>query len=349
MDADFTEIIAPPPQAAPAEGTADAKDSLLSMSLDDIIRERDATRRKSGGGGGGAGGKAKERRSLGGAAKSGAPYGAKRAPAPGGAAPAAPGVPGNRVYFGNLSFTTTWKQVKDVVTAAGFHGHRVEIAQKPGAGGESVSAGYGVVTFPSAADAARAIATLNNAELDGRRMFVRADREANLTAPARSGPGPAYVAPQGGYQQQQQQQPRFQPQQQGYGGGGGYPQQGFGGGGYPQQGFGGARPVEVTHTRVVVEKRAPAGGSADAPAKPSIKVAGLPFDINSAELARIFSECGKATATVATHPDGRSRGFGIVAFEGKNAAAAVAAAVREFDGAKVNDRAIRVTAVQQHQ
>ncbi|KAG8916462.1 hypothetical protein FRC01_003130 [Tulasnella sp. 417] len=83
------------------------------------------------------------------------------------------------------------------------------------------SRGFGFVTFGSDAEAQNAIASLNEQELDGRRIKV------NLANARPSGGGSrgGYGGGGGGYQQQ----PRGN-----YGGGGGYNQ-----GGYNQGGYGG--------------------------------------------------------------------------------------------------------------
>ena len=81
------------------------------------------------------------------------------------------GAPGTRVYVGNLSWETTWQSLKDHFRQAGEVVH-ADVMMHDGR-----SKGCGIVAFQSPAEAANAIATLSETELDGRHIFVREDRE----------------------------------------------------------------------------------------------------------------------------------------------------------------------------
>jgi RNA recognition motif-containing protein len=83
-----------------------------------------------------------------------------------------------RVYVGNLSWQTSWQSLKDHFRQAG------EVLHADVMMADGRSKGCGIVAFASAADAANAIATLTETELDGRNIFVREDREA---APSQHG------------------------------------------------------------------------------------------------------------------------------------------------------------------
>jgi hypothetical protein len=109
----------------------------------------------------------------------------QHAPAPvfggggGGFAPAVAAVAGGggtRVYVGNLSWETSWQDLKDHFRAAGEVSHADVMMEHDGR-----SKGCGIVSFVSARDAGNAIASLHDSELQGRKIFVREDREA--TAP----------------------------------------------------------------------------------------------------------------------------------------------------------------------
>ncbi|KAF1793248.1 Nucleotide-binding alpha-beta plait domain [Phytophthora cactorum] len=86
---------------------------------------------------------------------------------------------GCRVYVGNLSWSIKWQDLKDHMQAAG----PVELATVLEWNGRSK--GCGVVTYATEEAAQNAIATLNDTELGGRKIFVREDREAQPTAAAK--------------------------------------------------------------------------------------------------------------------------------------------------------------------
>ena len=89
---------------------------------------------------------------------------------------------GTRVYVGNLSWETSWQDLKDHFRAAGEVSHADVMQEHDGR-----SKGCGIVSFASARDAANAIRQLHDTELQGRKIFVREDREA--AAPAGKGKG----------------------------------------------------------------------------------------------------------------------------------------------------------------
>ena len=84
------------------------------------------------------------------------------------------------MYVGNLSWHTSWQSLKDHFRQAGEVVH-ADVMQHDGR-----SKGCGIVAFATAQEAANAIATLGETELDGRTIFVREDREA---APPTAGSG----------------------------------------------------------------------------------------------------------------------------------------------------------------
>ena len=80
------------------------------------------------------------------------------------------------VYVGNLSYKTTWQDLKDHMRQAG-NVDNANILSSPGPDGRSK--GCGVVVFQHPKDAMRAIKTLQDSVLDGRELFIREDRESN--------------------------------------------------------------------------------------------------------------------------------------------------------------------------
>lgn len=100
---------------------------------------------------------------------------------------AGPGDANRRVFVGNLSFHTSWQELKDHMRSAGEVTHAQVLT-----GGDGRSKGCGIVEFAAAQDAANAIATLHDTELNGRLIFVREDRES-------VGGGGGQRAQQGGF------------------------------------------------------------------------------------------------------------------------------------------------------
>ena len=111
-----------------------------------------------------------------------APYGAPPRPAQRGGAGGMRGgfgapAPGTSVYVGNLSWDVSWQDLKDHFKQVGNVVH-ADVMLEPGT---TRSKGCGLVTFANAKDAATAISTLHDTELNGRLIFVREDRESGST------------------------------------------------------------------------------------------------------------------------------------------------------------------------
>ena len=77
-----------------------------------------------------------------------------------------------KVYVGNLAFATTWWKLKDHMRLAG-NVDKADIIK----GADGRSKGCGLVIYQDAHGAERAIKNLHDSELDGRKIFVREDRE----------------------------------------------------------------------------------------------------------------------------------------------------------------------------
>ncbi|QDZ24587.1 RNA-binding domain-containing protein [Chloropicon primus] len=123
---------------------------------------------------------------------------------------------GKRCYVGNLSWRTSWQDLKDHFRQVG-NVVFAEVMMEPGS--ERRSKGCGIVEFETPEEAARAIVELHDSVLEGRKIMVREDREDyELKRRGQGGGGGG-----GGYGQRPPREPR-QPRH--YGGGGG----GMGGG-----------------------------------------------------------------------------------------------------------------------
>ena len=92
---------------------------------------------------------------------------------------------GKRVFVGNLSYNTSWQDLKDAMREAG----EVAFAEVLVDAASGRSRGCGVVEFARAEDAENAIATLQEAEIGGRPVFVREDRDRAGGAFAKGGRG----------------------------------------------------------------------------------------------------------------------------------------------------------------
>ena len=79
---------------------------------------------------------------------------------------------GKNVYVGNLAWTVSWQDLKDHFKTIGPV-LNADVMQEA----DGRSKGCGLVTFQNKRDADRAIAELHDTELDGRKIFVREDRE----------------------------------------------------------------------------------------------------------------------------------------------------------------------------
>lgn len=100
----------------------------------------------------------------------------------------------NRVFVGNLAWNTSWQNLKDHMRDAGdvvyadiFYERRSGPHHQPGR--RPRSKGCGVVEYESVEDAQNAINTLNETELDGRKIFIQPDKKPDFPI-SRPGPRP---------------------------------------------------------------------------------------------------------------------------------------------------------------
>lgn len=84
------------------------------------------------------------------------------------------GEPGCQLFVTNLSYDTTWRELKDHFRQCG-EVERAEVMETP----DGKKKGFGTVRFFSKSDAEAAIARMNGVELQGRALDVRLDNKAN--------------------------------------------------------------------------------------------------------------------------------------------------------------------------
>ncbi|OWZ13208.1 RNA binding protein [Phytophthora megakarya] len=149
---------------------SDDTEKKLDMSLDQIVQEQKEATANSG--------KAKSTKRADRIAQS-SPYQARHGRHGDGDEDMEQMPVGCRVYVGNLSWSIKWQDLKDHMQAAGS----VELATVLEWNGRSK--GCGVVTYATEEAAQNAIATLNDTELGGRKIFVREDREAQASSTAK--------------------------------------------------------------------------------------------------------------------------------------------------------------------
>lgn len=83
-----------------------------------------------------------------------------------------------RLYVGNLAFRTSWQGLKDHFKKAGEVTYAKVITEnRTTQSGRPISKGWGIVEYATISDAQKAIDELHDSELDGRKIFIREDRE----------------------------------------------------------------------------------------------------------------------------------------------------------------------------
>ena len=92
----------------------------------------------------------------------------------GGAAVQVNHLAGRQLYVGNLSFDTTWQDLKDHFNIEDCPVQRAEVGQHP----DGRSKGWGTIRYATPDHANAAIENLNGTELDGRVIEVRLDNQA---------------------------------------------------------------------------------------------------------------------------------------------------------------------------
>eukprot|EP01061_Rhynchopus_euleeides_P018291 TRINITY_DN3022_c0_g1_i7.p1 TRINITY_DN3022_c0_g1~~TRINITY_DN3022_c0_g1_i7.p1 ORF type:complete len:240 (+),score=89.29 TRINITY_DN3022_c0_g1_i7:62-781(+) len=80
---------------------------------------------------------------------------------------------GRRLYVGNLPYTTRWQELKDLFIQGGANVVYANVKEDR----QGRSAGCGIVEFATAREAANAMMTMNDWEIQGRRIFVRQDKD----------------------------------------------------------------------------------------------------------------------------------------------------------------------------
>ena len=233
-----------------------------------------------------------------------------------------------RVYVGNLAFSVGWQDLKDFFRERIGEVVRVEIISYP----SGRSKGCAIVEFATVEDAARAINECSNEEIQGRKIFLREDREEkgfSTRGQQFAGQYPAYPAGRGGaamgvvgggYPPQQQRGPSIYNQAV-PGRGGGFVPRGGGRGGY-----GGGPPFD------------PAFGGPRGPPPPTgnndgtqVYIGNLPWRTSWQELKDLGAQFGEVHRSDVAQDrfTGRSKGFGTLKFASPDQAQAAIEALND--------------------
>ncbi|ETL85524.1 hypothetical protein L917_14946 [Phytophthora nicotianae] len=335
---------------------SDDTEKKLEMSLDEIVQERKADAAATANASA-TGGKAKSTKRAERIAQS-SPYQSRhvRHGGDGDVEIEQTSSVGCRVYVGNLSWSIKWQDLKDHMQAAG----PVELATVLEWNGRSK--GCGIVTYATEEAAQNAIATLNDTELGGRKIFVREDREAQPTSTTKPKRGfRVYVGNLSWNVKWQELKDHMKKAgtvvhadvlelANGRSKGCGLVE-------YATEEEAAKAIAELNNTELegrlifVREDREPEGGSISKFAKRAaaprgsgegrqLYVGNLPWDTNWQQLKDLFRTVGDVErADIAEYPDGRSRGFGIIRYT--NASDAWQA-IERLNGLEIEGRLIEV-------
>lgn len=140
------------------EGAADAIEKLTDTELKGrkIFVREDREDGKRGGGGG---------------ARSSAPA---NAAAPADTKADENKVEGSQLFIGNLSWDTTWQELKEYFATTGGDVQRADVA----VGHDGRKKGFGFIRYATAEEASAAIEKMNGVEFMGRKLEVRLDNKA---------------------------------------------------------------------------------------------------------------------------------------------------------------------------
>jgi RNA recognition motif-containing protein len=216
---------------------------------------------------------------------------------------------GTSVYVWNLSYETSWQDLKDHMRAAGNVDNATILT-----GPDGRSIGCGIVVYQHPKEAARAIRELQNSELNERPLYVREDRV------------------QGGGGRGGRTGGRGSGRDGGRGGRGA-------GRGPPREFRGGATPTggDPLDGELRTPRGEPRGGESSGT---QLFISNLSFDTSWQNLKDHFRQCGEVEhVNVMEGPGGRKKGVGTVRM---SSAAAAQEAVAKLNGVELDGRNLEV-------
>ncbi|KAL3759723.1 hypothetical protein ACHAWU_008217 [Discostella pseudostelligera] len=262
----------------------------------------------------------------------------------------------NRVYVGNLSWSTSWQDLKDHMREVGDVQYAKILQDRDGR-----SKGCGIVEFTSPEGASDAIEKLTDSELKGRKIFVREDREEGGGGSRRGGAAAgAAGGGGGGGEGEAPPTPAESANATTSGGGGGGGRGGGrqnngrrgggrgGGGGGGRGGGGGASKPTAAEGGAKAEggdDNATAAADASAPTTTyeegsQLFIGNLSWETGWQDLKDHFRQIGEVDrADVAEGRDGRKKGFGFIRYASAKDAAR---AIEELNGVEFMGRTLEV-------
>lgn len=251
-------------------------------------------------------------------------------------------MPSNRVYVGNLSWSTSWQDLKDHMRDVGDVQYAKVLQDRDGR-----SKGCGIVEFTTDEGAKDAIEKLTDTELKGRKIFVREDREDGAGGGEGGGGG-------GGGGEGGERAPR-PPRNENNGGGRGGDRGGGRGGGRGRgrgdrnknnNGDNDDRAPREPRERAPPKVESSADGEeGDKDTPPAVEgaslfIGNLSWETGWQELKEHFATIGEVLrADVAVGRDGRKKGFGFIRYG--NAEDAIKA-IAELNGLEYMGRSLEV-------
>ncbi|OLL22485.1 putative RNA-binding protein [Neolecta irregularis DAH-3] len=223
---------------------------------------------------------------------------------------------GTQLFINHLPYTVGWQDLKDLFRPVG-NVVRADVHSTF----DGRPKGTGIVVFETPAEAQAAIHQFNGYDLQGRNIEVREDRFPQNGLGGRFG-GRGSFGGRGGFRG------GFQSSRGGFGAGRG----GFQGGYNSYQ----TQPVVKTNE---FTDGALGGGSPSA----TIHVDNLPWSTSNDDLVELFTTIGKVErAEMQFEPNGRSKGAGVVQFDGQEMAEM---AISKFGGYMYGGRPLRLSYV----
>ena len=265
----------------------------------------------------------------------------------------------NRVYVGNLSWHTSWQDLKDHMRDAGDVQYAKVLQDRDGR-----SKGCGIVEFTTPEGAKDAIEKLTDTELKGRKIFVREDREEGGGGGRRGGGGGGGEGGEGPTPAESSSSSNANSGGGGGGRGGGGRQYNGGGRGGGRRGGGGgggrggggsssANNKSTAESAVVKtegggDEGGDAAAAASAPAAAATNyeegsqlfIGNLSWETGWQDLKDHFRQIGEVDrADVVEGRDGRKKGFGFIRYASVKDAAK---AIEELNGVEFMGRPLEV-------
>ncbi|XRB13561.1 RRM domain-containing protein [Pseudoscourfieldia marina] len=225
---------------------------------------------------------------------------------------------GRRCFVGNLAWSTSWQDLKDVFKEAGTVVYANVVRD---GNGQGRSKGWGIVEFETPEQALNAVGKFNGTELAGLNIIVREDREDRDLKD---------------YNRQNGVESTKRPPKKERGGGGG-----GGGGGGEAGGGGGSDGNAAPRERKPRPEQPPAVPGEEQCSGLQVVVHNLPWSVTWQQLKDHFASCGSVDRADIQQDNrtGKSKGYGTIRFTETSAASS---AISKFNETEFEGRTIKV-------